>query len=253
MRIFVFIFCMALSLALTAAENLAIGRDSVVFSSSLADSTAKKNVELKAETPRNSPFNFYLWYDSTKIRIHSKKGPLTEKDSLTANERGILSRRWGVREGSRTRYLAISDLKQLGLKEIGPKEISDWITGGRVVRSTDHLRQFASELKNSGVIARDLPMGFMATEVRNVRDFRLVTVTIFDSPTFTRYQYLVSPGNEVMLWKREDLFKVRFPEYAPISASPGTFILKNPADTAIDRISTRYMELTGKYENLLFQ
>lgn len=253
MRTCIFISCMALFPALTMAEKLFVGADSVVFSSSVADSTAKKNVELKAETPRNSPFNFYLRYDSTKIRIHSKKGPLTAKDSLSANERGVLSKRWGVRKGSRTRYLAISDLKQLGLKEIGPKEISDWITGGRVVRSTEHFRKFASELKSSGVIARDLPIGFMATEVRSVRDFRLVTVTIFDSPTFTRYQYLVSRENEVMLWKREDLFNVRFPEYVPISASPGTFILKNPGDTAADRISTRYMEITGKYENLFFQ
>jgi hypothetical protein len=252
MKVWVCILVIPIAPGFSNAVKLNVGRDSVAFTAKLADSTLRKQVSLRGELPRNSPFNNYLKYDSTRLKIFSIRGTATPSDSIQGDS-GILSQRWGVKDGNAARYLNISDLKKLGLKGIGPAEIAAWITSGRLVTSSVAFLKFAAELKRDGIIGQDFPPDFMPTEIRTIMGFRYLTVTIFNSPDFVQYRYFISPENEVMLWKYENLFKVRFPKYIPLAVMPGVFMLKNSADTVAERRSDRYMELIGKYESLLLR
>lgn len=238
---------------LWSGPRVDFGRDTVEFTGRILDSTLQKKVRLSGESLRYSPFNKHMRYDSTGLKIFSYKSPLTTADSLSDRERGILSDRWGVKEGVSARYLNISDLKSMGLKGIGPEEITRWIVFGRDVRSASAFRQLASELKKAGIIPQDLPKDFRPAETFAKDGYRCFSLTVFHSPGFTKYSYIVSESEEVMLWKREDFFKVRFPEYVPVPALHGSFMLKNPADSLASRKSNQYMDILHRHHDQLFQ
>jgi hypothetical protein len=253
MKFILLLIVLASSLGIAESGKFLIGRDSVEFTPKIPDAYLKKGVKLRDESIRNSPFGNYLKYDSSQLKIFAWRSPMTRSDSINNADAGILSRRWGVKEGKRSRYLNISDLKKMGFKQVSVDDIILWIIGGRKVKSEEQFKKYYSELRRGGIVQRDLPANFILSERFDVKGYYYQSATVFEEPRFRKYHYLISPSNEVMLLKCETIIDIKFPKYIQSPAYPGVMILNDTADSAADKASGAFMEITEKYKAQLLE
>jgi hypothetical protein len=247
------IILLLISKTIYGHQRIAIGRDTVAFSPLLQEKSLKKKVELKREIILTSPFHYSMPYDTTQLKIFEYKFASAPGDSISEGEIGILSERWGVKEGKGGRYLNLSDLKKLGNRKIDLAAIRFWITGGFEVKSKTQFRNYCHELKLAGITGKELPADFQVSEQKDIQDFHYMATTVLVDFKSIKFHYLVSPKNEVMLVKKEVLAEVKQVKVIPNPIHPGQFYLANPADSSAEKKELLYRDITEKYKDRILE
>lgn len=247
MKTLILISVFSAGICIGAEKKILIGNSPVLFSPKISQLALRKKVVTGAKTYWPAPYETEMAYDSSQLKVARIDHQLTTADSVSADDLGILSRKWGVKEGDTGRYLNISDLKKMGLKQIGIRNIVDWIICGTIVGSNPEFRKLYGEAKKIGMVKESLPPKFEVSEQKIIQGQRYLSVTVLVDFNFIKFHYLVSPESEIMLVKYDKLIVAKPPELIPNSGSPGQFYLKNPGDSTVLKRQLLYRDLTDNF------